>query len=54
MKQTYEMPCAEVIDLTAMESIALLEGHPDEQANTNDGGDQGVFSVIQGVGDGHF
>lgn len=30
MKRFYETPCARVIDLTAMECIALLDGHPDE------------------------
>lgn len=54
MKQVYEMPCAEVINLAAMESIALLDGHPMEQVRLNDGGDQGVFSTTGDVGDGHF
>lgn len=30
MKRFYEIPDAKVINLAAMERIALLEGHPDE------------------------
>lgn len=54
MKIIYERPRAEVINLAAMESIALLDGHPMEQASASDDGDQGVFSTTGGVGDGHF
>ena len=33
----YEAPNAEVIDLRAMESVALLDGHPDERRATRAG-----------------
>lgn len=47
MKKFYEAPCAEVIDLAAMESIALLDGHPHEQEARSSGDSvfDGSFSV---------
>ena len=33
----YEAPKADVIDLRAMESVALLDGHPDERRATKAG-----------------
>ena len=46
----YEAPNAEVIDLRAMESVALLDGHPDERKDTKAGdGADGGFSVGSGT-----
>lgn len=52
MKHFYEAPSAEVIDLAAMESIAVLNGHPHEAAAAaKDDGTPDVGSL--GVGEGH-
>lgn len=52
MKRFYEAPDAQVIDLAAMQSIALLDGHPDEGvAAAKDDGATDVGSL--GVGEGH-
>lgn len=49
MKQFYEAPDVNVIDLAAMESIALLDGHPDEGvAAANDEPFDPTFSVVPG------
>lgn len=54
MKRFYEAPNAQVIDLAAMESIALLDGHPDEgvAAAKDDGTfNPGSFGGVQGEPD---
>lgn len=47
MMHIYEAPCAEVINLAAMESIALLDGHPHEKVtrSKDDTVFDGSFSV---------
>ena len=49
MKRFYEAPDAEVINLAAMQSIALLDGHPDEGvAAANDEAPDAGFSWVPG------
>lgn len=49
MKRFYEAPDAQVINLAAMQSIALLEGHPDEGvAAANDEPINPSFGVVPG------
>ncbi len=53
MKFIYEAPCVEVINLAAMESIALLDGHPYEQGTrSSDNDEDGIFSATGGAGSG--
>ena len=46
MKRFYEAPDAQVINLAAMQSIALLEGHPDEGVAANDEPINPSFGVV--------
>ncbi len=49
MKHFYEAPNAEVINLAAMQSVALLDGHPDEGVTpANDVPVNPGFSVVPG------
>ncbi len=50
MKFIYEAPSAEVINLRAMESVALLDGHPD--AKDTKSGD--VINPGMGNGSGYI
>ena len=49
MKEAYQSPTIEIIDLAAMEQIAALDGHPDEGIQTagENGGD--IFNPSFGV-----
>lgn len=54
MKRFYETPCARVIDLAAMECIALLDGHPDEgvaAVSDDQTPNPGSFGGVQGEPD---
>lgn len=51
MKTIYEAPSAEVIDLRAMESVALLDGHPDEKRAATKAGDAPDASLGNGQGE---
>ena len=50
MKELYTAPEANVINLAAVEKLAVLEGHPDAGISTV--GNDDFFSVNQGAGSG--